>query len=218
MRIKVTWIIIGILAIIIIFMTFRCNRKVNTTQPVAVIIRDTVKGDDVPYKIILDKPYPVYRDTGSIKWRYTDVDTSQILVNYFTMKYYHDTLKDDTSALIVLNEVIVMNEIDERNLYFQNRRPWATNITNITGEQPRNKLYVGLGLGKSIDDFFHDDIRLTASVLLTTKKRFAYELRYDIFNQDVYGTIYYKLSFNKQGSRESNIEKIKKIKAIINEK
>jgi len=60
------------------------------------------------------------------------IDTSLIkeLINdYFATIYYLDTLKNDTSATIVLQERVTKNRVLNRDLIFKNNRP--THITNI---------------------------------------------------------------------------------------
>lgn len=191
------WFIIVILCILLLIMQ-QCH-KTPVPEIITTITHDTIPGDSVPYTVLLKKPYPVYRDTGSTKWKFEKVDTSQILKDYFATNYYQDTLKNDTSALIVLNDVVTENQLMQRKLTFQNRRATVINttITNI-GETPRNKIYVGVGLGNSIANFSDNTLMLTANVLWTTKRRWAYELQYDVFNKTVAATAFYKLSFRKK--------------------
>jgi hypothetical protein len=186
------WIIIGILSILLVIMQ-QC-RKTPEPEIVTTITHDTIPGDSIPYEVLLKKPYPVYRDTGSTKWKYEKVDTCQILKNYYAENFYQDTLKDDTSALIVVNDIVTENQLQERKLTFQNRRATVINttITNI-GEIPRNKFFVGLAIGRSLNNF-----AVGPSILFVTKKSFAYGLTYDAINKDVYGSFYYKISFKKK--------------------
>ena len=58
---------------------------------------------------------------------FTEIDTIEVIREHFTSNYYQDTLKNDTSALIVLNELVERNQIASRELIFQNRRPIAIN-------------------------------------------------------------------------------------------
>jgi len=192
-------IIIGVMAAIILMLTLRSCHP-DGPDVVTVIERDTIKGDSVPYEVLLPKPYPVYKDTGSTRWKYKDVDTCAILRDYYAQYYYNDTLKNDTSALVVVNDVVTENRLQARKLIFQNRRPTVINTTiNNYGETPCNKLYIGAGLGKSIPNFLTDSvIRMPVALLLTTKGRWAYELEYDIFNNYLEAKVYYKLSFRRK--------------------
>lgn len=192
-------LIIGVMAAIIIILTFRSCQP-DGPEVVTIIERDTIKGDSVPYEVLLPKPFPVYKDTGSTKWKYKEVDTCSILRDYYSQYYYQDTLKNDTSALVVVNDVVTENKLQARKLIFQNRRATVINTTiNNYGETPCSKLYIGAGLGKSIPNFLTDSvIRMPVALLFTTKGRWAYELEYDIFTNYVEAKVFYKLNFRKK--------------------
>ena len=98
-----------------------------------------IKGDSIPYKVYENKPVPykvVYRDTvtaydttildGDTVYVQVPVDTALILRDYFATVIYADTVKNDSSALIVINETLTKNRIASRQVWFQNRR--ATRI------------------------------------------------------------------------------------------
>lgn len=194
------FIIIGAMAIVIVLLLFKCDR---TPEQTTTTVHDTIPGDSVPYLVYCPKPIYVYRDTGSTK--YKDIDTTDIIYDYFSEKYYSDTIKDDTSALIVLNEVITQNDIYKRSFWFQNRRKTSitTTTTNeIIGEIPRNKFYLGAGIEGEVNPFFRDPT-ITLNGLLILKKRWAYEAEVgfpidNIKNIRVGFKAFYKLSFKKQ--------------------
>jgi hypothetical protein len=82
----------------------------------------------LPEVIETPVPYPVYIDTGSTRCRTQPIDTMAILHDYFASVHYLDTLKDDTSAFIALEEKLNKNRITSRVLTFKNRRP--TRVVN----------------------------------------------------------------------------------------
>lgn len=111
-----------------------------------------IPGDSVPYTVYKDKPVPytiIKRDTiplydtvwekGNTEYVLIPVDTANILKDYFSQVIYKDTVKNDTSALIVLNETILKNRIKMREVIFQNRRPTAII------EERKNALVFGIG-------------------------------------------------------------------------
>lgn len=184
---KIYWLIIGILVALIIFQhqCHRCTEVQQTTDTITLL-----QYDSVPVITTIPKPVPYYRDTGSIRWQYMDVDTATILREFFTVNYYRDTLKDDTSALIVLNDVVTQNQLGKRVLFYQNRRPTAvTTIINQYGEIPRNKVFIGPVVGRSLND-----PTFGASILLVGKKSMAYSYTYDVINKDHYLGLYYKIN------------------------
>jgi hypothetical protein len=197
------FVIITALAIVIVLLLFTCDRKCPDNINTTITIHDTIEGDSIPYVVYCPKPIYIYRDTGSI--RYKDIDTTDIIYDYFAEKYYSDTIKDDTSALIVLNELITQNDIYKRNFWFQNRRKTSitTTTTNeIIGEIPRNKFYLGAGIEGEVNPFFRDPT-ITLNGLLVMKKRWAYEVEVgfplkNINNVRIGVKGYYKLSFKKK--------------------
>ena len=197
------FIIIGAMAIVIAFLLFRCSPEPETIMT-TTIVRDTIKGDSIPYLVYSPKPVYVYRDTGSIK--YKDIDTVGIIYDFFAEKYYSDTIKDDTSALIVLNEMVTQNDIAKRSFWFQNRKQTAINNTTTTstiiGEIPVNKFYLGAGINGEVNPFYRDPT-ITINGLLVMKKRWSYEVEVgfpikNIENIRVGVKGFYKLSFKKR--------------------
>jgi hypothetical protein len=107
-------------------------------------------GDSVPYAVYegVPKPYNVYyplvtHDTirlpGDTQYVLKPIDTMFILKDYYAKVTYIDTIKNDSSALIVLNEVVTKNRIADRSMMFQNRRPTA-----IIDER-KNGVVLGVG-------------------------------------------------------------------------
>lgn len=192
-----SYLVIAALIVMIILMQ-QCRR---TPEPevITTVIHNTIPGDSIPYEVLLPKPFPVYKDTGSTKWKYKDVDTCAILKDYFAEYYYQDTLKDDTSALVIVNDMVTENRLQNRKLIFQNRRATVINTTiNNYGEMPAHKIYFGAGLNNSVVNFDENTLGLTANVLWVTKNRWAYEASYDIFHNNIELTVFYKLSFKKK--------------------
>lgn len=201
------FIIITAMAIVIAILLFKCDGGCpeGTTTSDTII----VPGDPYPVYDTLEKPVPYQvLVPGDSFWR--DVDTAVILQkckemyqDYYSRIVYNDTLKNDTSALIILIDTVYQNRLQKRILGFQNRR--ATSIitnTTIIGEIPRNKFYLGAGIDGEINPFYRDPT-LTLNGLLVMKKRWAYEVEFgfpinNIENVRVGVKAFYKLSFKKQ--------------------
>lgn len=117
-------------------------------QPPQIIVEiDTIQGDSIPYEVEVPVPVPV-ASVQDTEWMFHPVDTAAILADYNTRKVYQDTLKNDTSALIVLGEAIFQNQIVDRSLVFQNRRPIAINTTILNPPaNPKWALLAGLTAG-----------------------------------------------------------------------
>lgn len=133
---------IGVFAIGLVI-GFMLLRSCGPVQEKIVTLSDTIYGDSVPYVVVQNKPVPykvIRRDTIWMHDTIRLIDTIEVLNDYYSAYFYSDTVKDDTSALIVLNEQITENKIEYRELIFQNRK-----VTTINNHYPANKNKIHLG-------------------------------------------------------------------------
>ena len=96
----------------------------------------------VPYEVVK----PVYVDKWHILTQYdtiTKVDTVYIIQDYFTAKNYADTLYDEKDAFIFLSETVYRNEIRDRKLLFQNKRP-DVNFWAVGGDLSTQSISAGV--------------------------------------------------------------------------
>ena len=122
------------------------SNQCNPVKEREAIKTDTIYGDSIPYMVYqgIPQPYAVHHwHTDS----FIQIDTQKVIIEHFASNEYSDTLKNDTSALIVLNEVIERNKIASRELIFQNRR--VTAINHIYPEKV-NRLHLGGHVGLNV--------------------------------------------------------------------
>ncbi len=126
------------LIIIIIIASFAGGffcRSLSDSQGPRVVY-DTIPGDSVFTEVIKKEFYPVKEDTTiydtiiKIDTFLRDVDTAAILRDYYAYRIYKDTLKNDSSATIVVEDSISRNRKLKSKLIFSNNRPIAYNVTN----------------------------------------------------------------------------------------
>lgn len=185
---KAPWFIIGTLLIVIFLQRIWLPSQKAPKRPQKVTIYDTIH-DTVPYPVTRYVPKPVYKDTGSTKWKWHKVDTAAILKDYYSRHYYVDTLADDSIAFIIIRDTVSRNRIISRQkqLMFYPSTIKETTIRKI----PNNKkLYVGLSIGRNPKQF-----ALSPSILYTSRKDNAYAFSYDILNHDMYLSMYWKIRF-----------------------
>jgi hypothetical protein len=170
-------------------------RDPNPCQKTYSFRTDTIHGDSVPYPVYRDVPYPVpvYRDTGSTRWRDKPIDTGAILREYFTRNYYRDTITDDTSFLAIIEDTVTENRIIYRQYWHQNLRPkvinqYTTTIHSGTG------LYLGAGTGIT-----PDKPALNVSALFITTGKFHYQFTYDLNNKSLSGTLFIRFGKSSGG-------------------
>lgn len=183
-NLKPSWILIAVLLVIIVLQR-ECNRHAPCPEPVTQTV--IVPGDSVPYVLSIPRPYPVFRDTGSTRWRYRKIDTNAILEDYFARNIYRRILKDDSSAFIVLTDTVTENKLLGAKLEFMNRRATAIH-THTYAAELRRQLFIGLGAGGN-----PYGVSLSGQVLYVNKKNNAYGLSADPFNKNIQFIILWKL-------------------------
>lgn len=166
---KPSYIVIGVLIIVIIIMQM-CHR--SDTKVVykdkhhyrvdSVITIDTLRDTT---RIISKVYIPGHTDTVYVDIP-ANVDTAKILKDYYTKYYQVDTLKNDTSALIIVKDTISQNRTQSRQWEFVNNRP--TQIINKYYTYVENKpfnLHFGGFIGGRPDMFL-----CGPSIMVTTNK------------------------------------------------
>ncbi len=79
----------------------------------------------MPYAVYYPDTVPKYDtvwNSGDTQYVLIPIDTNAILKDYYAKVKYIDTVKNDSSALIVLNELVFRNRIFSREIVFQNKR------------------------------------------------------------------------------------------------
>jgi hypothetical protein len=189
---------LAILGLLVFLFQRECTRPgevpPSSDTTVSVVI---IPGDSIPYSVEIEKkvPVPYFIDTGSTRWRNLPIDTMAILADYFSRRWYNDTLMNDTSAFICVKSYVEKNQLHYEDLLFQNRRATAiynTTIVNNYGDG-KNKWYLGGGV-----NFLPGSPGISADVLIVTPKKMSIDGGYDFINR--MGTIkaFYKISFKKK--------------------
>lgn len=189
---KPSYIVIGVLIIVIIIMQM-CHR--SDTKVVykdkhhyrvdSVITIDTLRDTT---RIISKVYIPGHTDTIYVDIP-ANVDTAKILKDYYTKYYQVDTLKNDTSALIIVKDTISQNRTQSRQWEFVNNRP--TQIINKYYTYVENKpfnLHFGGFIGGGPDMFL-----CGPSIMVTTNKHSTYGINYDPFNKIGFIQIYWNI-------------------------
>jgi hypothetical protein len=129
-----------VIIIATIFIVRKCNPPSTDIQFVDVIHYDTIPADTQYIKI---PHYLPGRDTIIYDTIPADVDTLEILKAYFSKAYYSDTITDDTTFTMVVNDVISQNTIISREAFHRNLKPEV--IKTITKyPDPQRQYYIGV--------------------------------------------------------------------------
>ena len=147
-----------ILAIVFIGITFFVTKKFfpdikTVVQTQTVTNTDTVWNDTVIYtQLPAPDPDTVFLyDTVKIEMPPSDLikqEYAKLYQKYHSQYFYHDTLKNDTTALIVFEELVTENKPFNRNLIYQNRIPTVINKTTVIENQ--RKYFFGAEVGVQV--------------------------------------------------------------------
>jgi hypothetical protein len=120
-----------------------------------------------PYKVEVDRPVPVYVEGKEV---IREVDTANILKDYFSTVHYSDSVSVDHGTVII-NDQISENRIKQRQVTANLQREVITNtITNTVQEKKRNSVWVGLtGQGGNVP------LAVGGSVMFLQKKGYGIE-------------------------------------------
>ena len=192
--IKWYWIVIVVLLAIILIQRGCMKPDTIVEERVVHSVDTVIEITPKPYPVEVYKPYPVYEVKDSLVFVPADVDTAFILKDYFRHNFYKDTILDDSNGFIVISDVLYQNSIESRSksITMYDRTVY---IHIVDERKPVNKIFAGLNLGYG---FKYDRPIFGADVLLVTKKDNAYSLGYDVFNNAVSGTMYWKIRLRKR--------------------
>jgi len=184
-----TILIVGLVVIILLM------RQCDGEKPVIKTIvetKETVKWDTIKIPEITYVPKwktKIVRVTDTIP---NDIDTMEILKDYYAKYFYTDTLDIDSIGNIVINDTITQNKIFARKPKVNIQIPTITKEIVITKVISEREFYYGVGLQGSTDQLNY----LGGEFLYRTKKKNAYGVSLGI-NQDfspiIGGKVYWKI-------------------------
>lgn len=187
MNLKIVPYIIIIILILLLFLQRECHRCPEPTEIVRV---DTVyRYDSIPYTAPPMTPKPGMVIVQPIP---AGIDSLVIARAYFSKRMGIDTLVNDSLYLLSLSWEVQENKPTFFQPTIVDRKP-TTIISHTIIEKPRNKVFVGIGVGGSPNSF-----GLAPSVALYTKRENLYTASYDVINKDFYVTFFYKIKLKKK--------------------
>jgi len=184
-----TILIVGL--VVIILLMRQCDGKKPVIKTI-VETKETVKWDTIKIPEITYVPKwktKIVRVTDTIP---KDIDTMEILKDYYAKYFYTDTLDIDSIGNIVINDTITQNKIFARKPKVNIQIPTITKEIVITKVINEREFYYGVGLQGSTDQLNY----LGGEFLYRTKKKNAYGVSLGI-NQDfspiIGGKVYWKI-------------------------
>ncbi|MCX6272162.1 MAG: hypothetical protein NTU44_13270, partial [Bacteroidetes bacterium] len=124
---------------------------------------------------IIYKPHLVYRDTGSCRLLSQKIDTAAILAACLAVNCYRDTLKNDTSALVIIENEVSMNELQRTRMEFLNRQSKFIITNNCFSRQNGEGLMTGVIISPS-----RDRIDYGVSLMYKGKSKYMSGISYNI--------------------------------------
>ena len=180
-------VIAGLILYLVLF-----SPKPLPPETIITIERDTIR-DTVQTTSTVYVPKIRYVDRTDTLWKMQNVDTALILADYFTYRYYQDTVLNDSTAFLVVKDTLYKNKIKSRQTSLKVYPQTIKETITITqSEKLRTKWFYGLGVGGNPESF-----GIAPSFMLLTKKENAFTLSYDFINKDYWLAGYWKIKFRK---------------------
>lgn len=191
MKNSLYYIIIG-LVLFIVFQKQCGSGTVQPSQPDTITVVK-IKIDTIKFAPPIYTPIPISVSPGEFLTIPLETDTAAILFDYFSSIPYCDTIINDSSAFIVLMDTISRNRIKSREIVAKVYKKTVSEVSTITKPAKlRNKLFLGMGLGRSPESF-----GFTGNFMIVNKKENAFTFSYDVINKDFYVTFYWKLRWRR---------------------
>lgn len=183
-------LIVLLIVIGVLFIQRECSRP-TPAEPETIVeyIYDTIIDIDT---VNIPVPYEVVTTVWDtiIKYELQDVDTAEILRDYFAVRLYSDTIINNDELRVVLNDSVHQNRLwGERVVEYQNFRPVSAECPECP--KPATKVFIGGSILGSPTQF-----GAGPTVGLLTKRDNLYTLDYDVLNKTYKVSMYWKLKFN----------------------
>jgi len=124
-----------------------------------------IPGDSIYVETVIEKEIPIYT--------YMNVDTAEILKDYYSKYIYKDTLRlEGDMGYVSVIDTLSTNKIIGRNWKYDIRDKFLIE-TKIVKELPKNELYVGGMVSFNTSDFIHN---ISTGLLYKNKKNRIYQL------------------------------------------
>ena len=184
--------IVLIIAIVVIIVTRECR---HIPEAVETHTTDTIKVTEYVYdttEIVKYISKPGIKETIYVDVP-VDVNVTEVVNDYYTMKVYNPVYLDDTSAYISTIDTVFKNELYSSELVFINRRPTAINHnTIITYDTCKPCKHWNIGVGALIGGYT-DKFGAGPSVIVSTNKKMSYTASYDFIQKIGYFGIYFNV-------------------------
>ena len=135
-------------------------------KPYEVIKHEIDTIDIVKTKVITKQGKDIYHDTTIFVQVPMNVDTIEIIKNYFAKNVYKDTLYlPDSLGYIIMLDTISKNTIESR-MFTANVKQRTIKETTIVKELPKTKIFWGVGMGFDRTNYIN---HIGANLLINTK-------------------------------------------------
>lgn len=205
---KFQWIALCIMFMVIVLLS-QCNGSLRSKLRACedgcegketIRIDTIVKADSIPYPVYVDKPIP-YKVISPDPNQQKVIDSLirankalDALLDYYTTRYYADTLLNDSSAFIAVYDTVSKNAITGRSLMFQNFRPAVIRETRITEKELRFRLFAGGFIGGSKSGQFEAGLSLMA---VPKNDNFYVQYSYDAVGNSHRAGLGWKVKFRR---------------------
>lgn len=192
------WIVAALLGFVV-FLIQTCEKP--CPEPPICPVFDTaafIKTLPIKYKdTTIYKPVIVYKDTGSTIYVEVPVfkDSLEILMAYLARWESHDTIINDSNALIVVNDIGFKNKIQQRWISPKIIYPHYKIVTKTITlkEEPRNIFMLGAGVTGN-----EHSVGFSIGAGLLNKKRQIFIGSYDLVRKEFQIQYYLPVRFSRR--------------------
>ena len=180
---KILLAITILLALYSSIVTYKLNQS-----PSIVEVHDTIPGDSVFKETVVYKPKPyvvVEYNTDTIL---IPSDTTELIKRYrniyaqlYASKTHLDTLKNDSSATVILTTYLSRNTLDSLKMAFKNNRPISINTTIVDN---------GFKLSGGVIGGYNN---ISPTIMYKINKQFNISAGYNVYDKSINAGIFYNI-------------------------
>lgn len=188
MKTKQHLIIYAILVGVILLLTMTRNCGIRTEKKYIPVVSKVTLWKAIPYDKWYPKPTPfAVHDTFKVP---VEVDSAQVVKDFYKLNIYKRTLLNDSNGSLVLTDSVTRNLIVGYSLTGKiNHKETVITNTVTVPEKKRNKVYAGLIFGSDLSE-----VTLIPKISLVPKNdRVIYAIMYDPFNKYYYIGLDFKI-------------------------
>lgn len=186
--------IIAAVLFVLLLLERSCNHCKTCKDPVT--IHDTIRvPGDSKYMTAQDTTVKLPKLKFIPATRYRDVDSAEIIADYYRKFVYNDTVKGNDVIVTITDSLKKDSSVHRKVAILNTRQKMIVNPPLPPAPGPRFKMFIGFNLGASMA---LDRISAGPQLTFLTKSDNMYQLSYDMINRTPAVGMSWKIHFGKK--------------------